>query len=377
MPECIVCKGHYEVGQRCERCGADNSAWEEWKREEEGLGAPEALLHFLAPHLFLPLMVAGWALIFGLLGMLWPWGGVKPHVLVPVIAFTFIGCILAAVDIYEKRFDLREKELLRKIRRGRKKGIGIEVRTLLVPAIVLSLAMILTLSLIQSETLWELVGWLVLEPRPGDSGVEETPAQQEETSSEGAPLPQEKPDIQERFGRAFPLMCLSGYVTLVAFAYSSSLMLARVYARRLNERLPHPIFLQDEKLAQIVRREAEVELGRLDPKSTNVISLMGYLQFEGQTDPQILHLSPSVELSTAVGVPLSPQVQLWGQAATWVWDELTRTDDGGIEMKVARQEMYQLPQPTQNSGHRPHPRVCYVVRADPWGHIIEIKRDIE
>jgi len=66
---------------------------------------------------------------------------------------------------------------------------------------------------------------------------------------------------------------------------------------------------------------------------------------------------------------------LWGQAATWVWDELARTDDGGIEMKVARQEIYKLPKPTDNSEHHPHPRVRYTVRADPWGRITEIKRD--
>ncbi len=117
-------------------------------------------------------------------------------------------------------------------------------------------------------------------------------------------------------------------------------------------------------------------MGRLDPKGTNVISMMSYVQFEGQTDPQILRLSPGADVSAAVGGSLSPQVRLWGQAATWIWDELARTDDGGIEMKVARQEIYQLPQPTQNSGHRPNPRVCYIVRADPWGHVIKITRTV-
>jgi hypothetical protein len=79
----------------------------------------------------------------------------------------------------------------------------------------------------------------------------------------------------------------------------------------------------------------------------------------------------------AAGVPLSQQVEGWWQAANWVWDELARTNDGGIEMKVARQEIYQLPKPTKNSGHQPHPRASYVVRADPWGRITEIKRDGE
>jgi hypothetical protein len=68
--------------------------------------------------------------------------------------------------------------------------------------------------------------------------------------------------------------------------------------------------------------------------------------------------------------------RLWGQAATWVWDELARTDDGGIEIKVARQEIYQLPKPSQDSSHRPNPRVRYTVRADQWGRVIKIARTV-
>ena len=44
-------------------------------------------------------------------------------------------------------------------------------------------------------------------------------------------------------------------------------------------------------------------------------------------------------------------------------------------MRVARGEIYELPKPTEGSGHTPHSRVCYVVRADPWGRITKIKRD--
>jgi hypothetical protein len=153
----------------------------------------------------------------------------------------------------------------------------------------------------------------------------------------------------------------------------------RTYAKRLNKAVPHPIFLQGDLLAEVVRREAEVELGRLDPsegapEGAN-ISGMGYLQCEERTNPQLLRLPPSVDMSAAIQGPLSPQVELWWQAATWVWDELGRTDDGGIEMRVAREEIYELPKPTEGSGHMPHARVCYVVRADPWGRIIKIKRD--
>ncbi len=165
----------------------------------------------------------------------------------------------------------------------------------------------------------------------------------------------------------------------ICFTASSSLLLTLRYIKRLNELLPHPLFLQGERLAQVVRREAEVELGRLDPRSTDVentnASWMGYIQLREQASPRPLRLPPTVDMSIAAEIPSSPQVELWIHAATWVWDELKRTDDGGIEMKVARHEIYQLPKPTDHSSHRPHPRVCYVVRADPWGHIVRIQRD--
>ena len=335
MPECIVCKANYTPGDPCPRCGADNSGWEEWKREEEALSPEQALLRFLTPHFCMPLLIAGWALAFGLLGMLWPWGGVRPPILVLAIALTFAGCVLAAQDVYTKRFELREQELLRRVKRGRQKGIGLEMQTLLVPGITLILAMSLTVSMVQSETVWKLMEWLVLEDTTTT----------EEVLNEGAPPSQEEPGIKEKVRRVFPLMCLSGYVTLAAFAYSSSLMLAREYARRLNERLPQPIFLREDSLIEVVQREARNAVHRA-------------------ITPRVIGGE-----ETPTGVEQEPR--------SWMWDEMERTNDGGVEMKVALQDIYQLPQPTQESDQRPRPLVRYIVRADPWGRIVEIKRDVE
>lgn len=70
MPECIVCKGYYEIEQCCERCGSNNAAWDHWRathvEEQEGI---EGLLAFIAPHLYLPFFITILALAFGLMGI--------------------------------------------------------------------------------------------------------------------------------------------------------------------------------------------------------------------------------------------------------------------------------------------------------------------
>jgi len=321
------------------------------------------LLHFTEPHCHAPLFFIVTALAFGLMGIAGLWTGINMAARLLVTSATVGGCLVVIQGVYADRHRVRETELLAwvKIKKPGEKRLKVRLsaqsKTILMPAMVVGLVMILSCALVQSDSLWALADWLLLEHE----------------GEEIEPIPSE---FRSRVVRALPLIFMSGYISFFpSLIYSSSMMLARQYAERMNRVVPYPIFLQDEKLAQVVRREAEVELGRLDPKSTNVISLMGYVQLEGQPGPQILRLSPSVDLSTVVGGPLSPQVKLWGQAATWVWDELARTDDGGIEMKVARQEVYRLPRPAQDSVLRPNPRVRYLVRADPWGRVIEVKRD--
>ena len=377
MPECIVCKANYVPGEACPRCESDNSAWEEWKREERELGTPRALLYFLAPYLGLPLMIAGWALAFGLLGMLWPWGGVKPSMLVLAVALTFVGCIVAALDVHGKRFTLRERELLRKVQRGRKKGIGIGVQTLLAPAIALGLAMLLTLLMIRNRMVWETLEWLVLEPQPGATTVEETsmsegapsedtPAIEETTaqpqeespnggttaieetpapeSSQEEPSPQEQEELptKEKVKRAFPLICLSGYVTLAAFAYSSSLMLAQEYARQLDEFLPLPIFLREDLLTEVVRHEAELIVCR--PITPRVIG--------GEETPDRTEQRPR----------------------SWTWDEMERTDDGGIRLKAIVRMSNKVETSLTGEQIESPVEITYQVEANPWSRITKVAR---
>lgn len=330
MAECIVCKANYAPGELCQRCGSDNSAWEEWVRNEETTGASKALLNFLSPYLGLPLMIAGWSLAFGLLGMIWPWGGVRPSVLILVIALTFVGCVLAPIDVHAKRFDLREQELLRRVRRGWRNEFGLEMQILLVPAIILGLAMLLTLSTVQSRMSWEMLEWLVLEDT---TAVEETP-------SAGALLFQEELGLKEKVKRVFPLMCLSGYVTLAAFAYSSSLMLAQEYISRLNKRLPQPIFLREDLLIEVVQREAE----------------------------RIVHRTPRV-----IGDEKTPAETERGPG-NWIWNEMERTDDGGVRLKATvKVDSKMSKSPTGEQIEHPV-YVTYVVEADPWSRIIRVVR---
>jgi hypothetical protein len=406
MSECIVCKGYYEPGQSCKRCGSDNAPWVKWQEDEpvEQKGF-RGLRHFTEPHCHLPFFITIVALALGLMGIGGLWKKVNLFTCLLAAAVSVIFSLFALLGVYGRRHKLREDYLLERVKTAASKKkpkkvpevhLKVESKTAFVPVAIAALILLLICVLVQSTTVWKLSEILFI---VGDTPTP-IPTSSPETTPTSMPTPtptptaireateaSTRPGLRERVKRAVPLIFVGGYVGLFpSLVYSSSMLLAQAYTKRMNQNLPQPIFLQDEKLAQIVRKEAEVELGRLDPErlrqkypdSAN-ISLMGYMQFEEQADLQLLRLTPSVDMSTAVETavegPLSPQVALWGQAATWVWDELVRTDDGGIEMKAARHEIYQLPRPTDKSDHRPHPRVRYVVRADPWGRVIEIKRD--
>ncbi len=330
MPECIVCKENYEVGQPCKRCGSDNNGWEEWKREEKALGPKRALLRFLEPYFGLPLMIAGWALAFGLMGIIWPWGGVKIYVCILAVALTFVGCVLTVPAVYEKRFSLREQELLRRVKRGRAKGLGVGTRVLIVSVVTLGLIILLMLLLVQSEAVWKLMEWLMLE---------------DTTTVEGSSPPQEELGFKDKIRRAFPLACLGGYITLVAFAYSSSLMLGQAYAKRLSEEVPPPIFLQERLLVKIVRREAERVVCR--PITQKVTG-----------DEK----APNGDEKAPDETEQEPR--------SWTWDEMERTDDGGIRLKA----IVKAPSEAGKSSIEWAEDIIYVVEADPWSRITKVGR---
>jgi hypothetical protein len=372
MPECIVCKGYYEEGQRCGRCGSDNEPWVEWleaqDEEQEGV---EGLLAFTAPHFYLPFLIVSLAVPFGLMGMGVLWRGTVPAAQLLAVVLTICSCLIAVVAGYGARHEIREKGLLRRVRRGWRASLsGARARAIIVPAFSILLVLLILVGLIKSDMLWDLARWFLLDP-----AYLELIQQQEATSD--APPEGEEPEgagsLLQRIRQVLPLVLMGGYVVLmISFTYSSSLLLALVYANKLNAALPQPIFLQDEKLAQIVRRDAEVKLGR-DPRNAGLMNVIGYIKIEGQPGPEIIGLAP--DLSDAVKDPKPPQAELWSLIETWLWDEMARTDDGGIEMKVARQEVYRPSELTEKPGPPSVSRVRYTVRADPWGRITEIRRD--
>jgi len=323
------------------------------------------------------------------------WEGVNSIARVLTTAASVGLSLLVLQGVYERRHKLREDYLLERVKASSKKKprkipqLKVHSKTMFVPVMTTVVVLLLACALVQSEMVWKLSEMLSIveeeeathtptptptsTPKPGTT-PEPTPTPTP-TPKPTAPAP---PGFPEKVERAWPLIFLSGYVGLSpALVYSSSMLLAQEYTKRMNRKLPLPIFLQDEKLAQIVRKEAEVELGRIDPKSPNMLDLTGYVEFEEETDPRILRLAPGVDVLAAAagGGPPSPRVKMWGQAGTWTWDELERTQDGGIKMKVARQEVYQLLKQTEESASTPSPRVSYVVHADPWGRITKIERD--
>jgi signal transduction histidine kinase len=277
----------------------------------ETLGTPWAMVHFLAPHFWLPLLIAIWALVFGLLGMFWFWSGVKAYVLWLAIAFTFLGCILSAQSAYANRFRLREQELLARVQRGWKNRF----RPGLTPGVALGLTIVLSILLVESAVLWDLTAWLVLEP-PSTASIVEVPPLEEG-------IPRQVIPLEERVTRAFPLMCLIGYVLVpAAFARTSALMLAQEYAGRLNERLPQPIFLRENLLAEVVQREATHAVGK----------------------------SPG----------------------NWTWDQIERGENGGVRLKALEKTGTRTEESlTGDKVERPV-YTTYVIEADPWSRITKV-----
>lgn len=347
---------HGVASFRCKRCDSDNRIWENFRAFEPiEQGGWAGIAAFTQPHIYLPLIVTALVTLLGLLSTFTLWDSIKPFFRALALLITPIGCLLTLQAAYVARKSIRENESLRRVKRGWHKGIGIKLKTLLLPAVAVGIALILTWALMSVEALWELVRWLALSKVPETGG-----------------------NIIEKFLAVLPVTSLMGYVLLaISFTGASSLMLAWRYMNRLNEFLPLPIFLQDDKLARVVRREAETELGRLDPLVLNPDgsndAWMGYLQLEEQAT--LHHLLPDgIGVSGAAEGPSFPQREVWVQAGGWVWDELARTDGGGVEMKVARQEMYKLPHETRKGGHDPGPRVRYIVSADPWGRVTDVRR---
>jgi len=335
MAECIVCKGEYTPGQVCPRCGADNTPWENWQQEHpEEQGGPGGLRAFLRPHLYLPLILTVYAFGCSLLGLGGIWTGVRPGFQLLAVILTVCGCLLVTYANYEARHSIREQMLLAPLRRGRLAALHIpRNQAIIIPALTILFAFLLIAGMVSSPLLRELLCWLVFDP----GYCKEDPG-----------------GFRERVTEALPfilMVCSSGF--LVAFTYSSSLLLAIRYAKEMNRELPMPLFTDDNRLADVVRKAVENILGRTDGM---VVHMIGTRTTSGSTVQQ----------------PTWHEEQYY--ACPWNWSDMERTADGGIRMKAYMDEECRQGQ-TVSSFSRPQQTITfYTVTADPWGRIRQIQR---
>jgi hypothetical protein len=277
--------------------------------EQEGL---PGLLAFTAPHAYLPLVVTALATLFGLLLTFTLWGNIKPGFRSIALLMTPVGGLLSVQGIYEMRMQIRESELLRRVRGGRRLELSAQTITLLLPAMAAGLVLALTLLLIKIDVFWELVKWLAL-----------TKAQET-----GDSLP-------EKFLAVMPFTSIVGYVMLtISFTASSSLMLARRYINQLDRTVPGPIFLQENLLIKVVQRKAESAVRR--PRTPRVI---------GTTRHQ--------------------------EPRSWTWDEMERTNDGGVRLTAVVEGE---DQDGNDRMGQPAADIAYVIESDPWSRVTKIER---
>jgi hypothetical protein len=378
MPECTVCKGYYQPGQPCERCRSDNTEWDNWRAAHaEEQGGIEGLLAFYRPYRYLPLLVALLAIPLGLMGVGGLWRGIAPAAQFLLVAVPIGLCPSIAFAVYSARHDIREQGLLNRVRRGNQVLLNdYQLRAMLAPALLLISVLLVAYALVASDTLWELSQWLFLDPAYQEQ------VEREQISDDADPS-QELGSLRDRVTQVLPLVLAVSHVALlVSLAYTTSLSPALEYARGMNTALPPPIFLQGNRMAEMVRAQAEeqlhrqagfvVQTARTIDRGTGVVrgTMLGMFNrllpapgSSGRDERQTAHLEREQEQTIRSG--------------NWNWEELDRTQDGGIIMKASGIQYTQAPATPAGPDKQGWLRMVYTVVADPWGHIVKITRVAE
>jgi hypothetical protein len=213
----------------------------------------------------------------------------------------------------------------------------------LIPAIVIGLILILTYAIMSSDLLRAVLQWLLFEPtyRPLE------PEQMTQLS-----------ELKAKAEQALPIVLLIGYIGgSFALTYFSSMLLSQQYASRMNDTLPHPIFLQGDLLVRVVQEEIQRHLRQAEAPSP-VRRRPG-----SNTEPY----QTENALASGGEAPLN--------ISRWIWENLERTNDGGIKL-IAQAECEDSPVEETITGLRTkYPEfVSYAVRADRWGRIVSITR---
>lgn len=363
MAECIVCKGEYTPGSKCPRCGANNGPWERWQAEHpEEQGGLQGMVAFARPHLFFPFILTVFACGCSLIGMGGLWTGIQPGFQLITVILTVAGCLLAFQATYEARHQIREQMLLTPLLRGRHALLkNPRTRALLVPALTVLFAFLLIVGIVSSSMLRELLCWLVFEP----NYCKEEPG-----------------GFRERLTEALPLIlmvCTGGF--MVSFSRSSSILIAMRYANTMRNELPLPIFLDDDRLSQIVRRAAEKILDRPDGLAVHVSGLRKAEKRTASWSKGLTNLRQKSETS-AILLPNESATRLLQSrelekelSGHWNWSDMERTPDGGIRMKAYGEEGVRKEMTEVGLSKDRRIIAVYTVTADPWGRIRRIQRE--
>ncbi len=342
MPECIVCKGYHKAGEKCNRCGSDNTLWNDWRatqdEEKEGI---EGLLAFYKPT-FLPFLLTGFALACGLIGIEF-WEGITLAVRLLAVVVTVCLCLVAAHAAYGARHDIREQELLQRVKRGHRALLGgIRLRAVVLPGLSLLLMVVVAYSMTTSSMPGKLARWFFMDQAYLDQ-VEQEETTNDTTTEEGQPDQDEMDDLRKKIRLVLPFMLMGSYVTfMISITYATSLLSALSYAQKMNDALPQPIFLREDLLVKVVQREA----GRAVHRA----------------------ITPRV-----IGGAKTPTGTTQG-ARSWTWDEMERTADGGIRLKaIVRAGSKTEESLTGERTERPI-YATYEVEADPWSRITKVGR---
>lgn len=355
MPECIACKGEYhQEGLPCPRCGADTARWENWQRERpEEQGGLRGLLAFMEPHLYLPGVLTILAAAFGFLSLgSEAWKGLQPDTQILIVVLTLVGCPLAVQGTYESRHRVREQNHLVRVQSGWRARLGRPMaRAILIPALTLLLVLLILIGILSSPLLRKLLCIFAFE----EGYCKEPPPE----------------GIRAKLEEARPLLLALSYLGfMVAFTYSSSLLLAIRYAREMDRDLPLPVFLDDDRLALMVRTAANRQLDRFQGIAVRVVGVTGVA---GELDWQQRCSDHPLARNQAL-----QQRARWGERyqylGRWNWEETERTADGGIRMR-AYAELEETEETATGLPAKRRTTVIYTVTADPWGRIRRIHRE--
>jgi len=318
-------------------------------------------------------------LLGGILGIAGLWAGIVPGFQLLAAVATTAGCLIIPLSVYESRHDLRVQDLLDRSHSLRRRfALTVRWRSIIAPALAISLVLFLAFLLVTDDLVWSIVSMFALQSRPTQTGEGQA------TDAEGG-------EWQIRIQQAMPLIAMGLYVALMlSLSYSSALLLALRYAREMNRNLPLPIFMRDALLAQIVQQQAERALAR--PGGFRRRIAQGRVREVGQilkhpegppSEPRIIGASVSV----FSGNPLAQVnrsdiagLERWAErnehSGGWNWEEMKRLPGGGILMRARSEECVGPYRGDFALLEQPAAVVVYEVTADRWANILEIRRTV-